>query len=118
MHPTMLSAAQITTTLALTAWMITGFTRRPGRWLRWKMFCRATFTIITLTGTTKDGRTEPVNVYDHLSPGSFILGPPQLQTIINHLTADGRYSRIDGHGRILSAHGDQPMEVRNSRVVL
>ncbi|MFJ2876410.1 hypothetical protein [Streptomyces sp. NPDC087298] len=59
-------------TAALVAWMITGFTRLPGRWLRWQMFCRATFTVISLTGTTKDGRTEPVNVYDHLSPGSFI----------------------------------------------
>ncbi|WP_327188000.1 hypothetical protein [Streptomyces sp. NBC_01334] len=48
----------------------------PGRWLRWKMFCRTTFTIIMLTGTTKDGRAEPVNVYLHLSPGSFILGRP------------------------------------------
>ncbi|MEV3875429.1 hypothetical protein [Streptomyces sp. NPDC049906] len=82
----MLSAAQIAATLALTIWMITGFTPLPGRWLRWRMFCRATFTVVTLTGTTEDGHTEPVNVYDHLSPGSFILGPPQLQTIIDHLT--------------------------------
>jgi hypothetical protein len=118
MHPSVLSAVQTAVTLALTTWMITGFTRLPGRWLRWKMFCRATFTIVTLTGTTKDGHTEPVNVYDYLSPGSFILGPPQLQVIIDHLTSSGRYSRIDGHGRILSAHGDQPLEVRHNRVVL
>ncbi|WP_254711204.1 hypothetical protein [Streptomyces lunaelactis] len=82
------------------------------------MFCRATFTVISLTGTTKDGRTEPVNIYDHLSPGSFILGPPQLQTIIDHLTRSGRYDRIDGHGRVLSARGEQRVEVRGSRVVL
>ncbi|MYY13495.1 hypothetical protein GT204_32650 [Streptomyces sp. SID4919] len=118
MHPSVLSAVQIAATLALTTWMITGFTRLPGRWLRWKMFCRATFTIVTLTGTTKDGCTELVNVYDYLSPGSFILGPPQLQVIIDHLTSSGHYSRIDGHGRVLSAHGDQPMEVRHNRVVL
>jgi hypothetical protein len=118
MHTSVLSAVQITVTLGLVAWMITGFTPLPGRWLRWKMFCRATFTITTLTGTTKDGRTQPVNVYDHLSPGSFILGPPQLQTILDHLTASGRYDQIDGHGRVLSAQGEQAVEVRGSRVVL
>ncbi|MER5199822.1 hypothetical protein ACWD3J_38700 [Streptomyces sp. NPDC002755] len=118
MHTSVLSALQIAVTVTLTGWMITGFTPLPGRWLRWKMFCRATFTIITLTGTTKDGRAEPVNVYLHLSPGSFILGPPQLQTILNHLTANGRYDRIDGHGRVLSAHGEHTVEVRAGRVVL
>ncbi|MDH6545212.1 hypothetical protein [Streptomyces sp. SPB4] len=117
MHVSVLSAAQITATLTLVTWMITGFTSRPGRWLRWKMFCRANFTVISLTGT-KNGRTEPVNVYNHLSPGSFILGPPQLQAIINHLTGTGRYDRIDGHGRLLSARGEQPIEVRGSHVVL
>lgn len=117
MHGSVLSAAQIAVTAALVAWMITGFTPLPGRWLRWKMFCRATFTIITLTGT-KDGRTEPVNPYSHLTPGSFLLGPPQLVAIINHLVRTGRYDRIDGHGRVLSERGEQPLEVRNSRVVL
>ncbi|MFD9562183.1 hypothetical protein [Streptomyces sp. NPDC059994] len=118
MPTSVLSAVQIAVTLGLVAWMITGFTPLPGRWLRWKMFCRATFTIITLTGTTKDGRTEPVNVYDYLSPGSFILGPPQLQTILDHLTHSGRYDQIDGHGHVLSARGEQPVEVREGRVVL
>ncbi|OXM60821.1 hypothetical protein [Amycolatopsis sp. KNN50.9b] len=111
------SAAQIVLTLALVAWMITGFTPLPGRWLRWKMFCRATFTIVQLTGT-KDGQAEPVNIYDHLSPGSFILGPPQLQAILDHLTTSGRYDRIDGTGRVLSARGEQPVKVVASRVVL
>lgn len=113
-----LPAAQITLTLALAAWMITGFTPLPGRWLRWKMFCRANFTVITLTGTTTDGHTEPVNVYDHLSPGSFILGPPQLQAIINYLISSGRYARLDGHGRLLNAQGEHHIEVRDSHVVL
>ncbi|WP_030570402.1 hypothetical protein [Streptomyces aureocirculatus] len=117
MHASVLSAVEIALTLALVAWMATGFTRLPGRWLRWKMFCRATFTIVTLTGT-KDGRTEPVNVYDHLSPGSFILGPPQLQTILNYLTHTGRYDRVDGHGRLLNADGERPIDIRDSRVVL
>ncbi|MYS86465.1 hypothetical protein [Embleya scabrispora] len=117
MRTSVLSAFQIAVTLALTAWMITGFTRLPGRWMRWKMFCRATFSIITLTGT-KDGRTEPVNVYDHLSPGSFILGLPQLQAIVDYLVRSGRYDRIDGHGRVLSASGEQRVEVTGSRVVL
>ncbi|MFJ8028797.1 hypothetical protein, partial [Streptomyces sp. NPDC096311] len=118
MHESVLTAVQIAVTLGLVAWMITGFTPLPGRWLRWKMFCRATFTIVTLTGTTKDGRTELVNVYDHLSPGSFILGPPQLQAILDHLTRSGRYERIDGTGRVLSARGEQPVKVVSSRVVL
>ncbi|MEU9267251.1 hypothetical protein AB0E04_17625 [Streptomyces sp. NPDC048251] len=117
MRESVLSAVQIVLTLALLAWMITGFTPLPGRWLRWKMFCRATFTIVQLTGT-KNGRTEQVNVYDHLSPGSFILGPPQLQAILDHLTASGRYERIDGTGRVLSAHGEQDVKVVASRVVL
>jgi hypothetical protein len=95
--------------------MITGFTRLPGRWLRWRMFCRATFTVITLTGT-KDGHTEPVNPYSYLTPGSFLLGPPQLAAIVNHLIRSGRYDRIDGCGRILSERGEQPIEVRDSRV--
>ena len=112
-----LSAVQLAITLALVTWMITGFTHLPGRWLRWKMFCRATFTIVTLTGT-KDGRTEPVNVYDYLSPGSFILGPPQLQASINYLTRNGRYDRLDGHGLVLSARGEQPITVEDSCVVL
>ncbi|MGW2720430.1 hypothetical protein [Streptomyces sp. NPDC001492] len=34
----MLSAVQIAVTLGLVAWVITGFTPLPGRWLRWKMF--------------------------------------------------------------------------------
>ncbi|MEU7136765.1 hypothetical protein [Streptomyces sp. NPDC046261] len=46
------------------AWVITGFA--PSCW--------ATFRITSLTGTTQDGPTDPVNVYDCLSPGSFILG--------------------------------------------
>ncbi|WP_242424513.1 hypothetical protein OG927_35705 (plasmid) [Streptomyces clavifer] len=72
----------------------------------------------TLTGTTTDGHTEPVNVYDHLSPGSFILGPPQLQAIINYLISSGRYARLDGHGRLLNAQGEHHIEVRDSHVVL
>ncbi|WP_331747750.1 hypothetical protein OG365_41290 (plasmid) [Streptomyces sp. NBC_00853] len=118
MPSAVLSAVQTTLTLALVGWMITGFTPMSGRWLRWKMFCRATFTIISLTGTTRDGRTEPVNVYDYLSPGSFILGPPQLQAILDHLTRSGRYERIDGAGRVLSARGEQRVEVRDGHVVL
>ncbi|MFE0200615.1 hypothetical protein ACFW0I_33400 [[Kitasatospora] papulosa] len=118
MHGSVLSAVQIAGTIALVAWMITGFTALPGRWLRWKMFCRATFTIVQLTGTTKEGRTEPVNVYDYLSPGSFILGLPQLQAILDYLTRSGNYERIDGHGRVLSGYGEQNVEVRDSRVVL
>ncbi|MEU2977212.1 hypothetical protein ABZ678_09415 [Streptomyces hirsutus] len=117
MLDSVLPALRTAVTLALVAWMVTGFTSLPGRWMRWKMFCRARFMIVTLTGTTADGRTEPVNVYDHLSPGSFILGPPQLQTILNQLVSSGCYIRIDGYGRFLSAHGEQPVEVRNSRVV-
>lgn len=117
MPESVLSAAQLTVTGALVTWMITGFTRMPGRWLRWKMFCRATITIVTLTGT-RNGHTEPVNVYQYLSPGSFLLGPPQLQTIINHLTSSGQYDRIDGTGRVLSASGERPLEVTDSRVVL
>ncbi|MET8956695.1 hypothetical protein [Streptomyces sp. NPDC004533] len=117
MHESVLSDTQLAITTALAAWMITGFTRLPGRWLRWKMFCQATFTILHLTGT-KDGRTEPVNVYDYLSPGSFILGPPQLQAILNYLTRSGRYDHIAGHGRLLTARGEQQIEVRDSRVVL
>ncbi|MFJ3883013.1 hypothetical protein ACIPW5_36890 [Streptomyces sp. NPDC090077] len=117
MRESVLSAAQIVLTVALVAWMITGFTPLPGRWMRWKMFCRATFTIVTLTGT-KDGHAEQVNVYDHLSPGSFILGPPQLQAILDHITASGRYDRIDGTGRVLTARGEQLMKVVASRVVL
>ncbi len=117
MPESVLPAAQLAITAALVAWMITGFTRLPGHWLRWKMFCRATFTIVTLTGT-KNGRTEPVNVYSYLSPGSFLLGPPQLQAVINYLIASGRYDRIDGHGRVLSAAGEKPVEVTDSRVVL
>ncbi|MFJ9870963.1 hypothetical protein [Streptomyces sp. NPDC101165] len=117
MHVSVLPAVQIAVALARVTWMITGFTLLPGRWLRWKMFCRANFIIVTLTGT-KDGRTEPVNVYDYLSPGSFIRGPPQLQEILNYLTRSGRYDKVDGHGRLLSAWGEQSIEVRDSHVVL
>ncbi|MFF4363491.1 hypothetical protein [Streptomyces sp. NPDC001604] len=38
MHTSVLSAVQIAVTLGLVAWVITGFTPLPGRWLRWKMF--------------------------------------------------------------------------------
>ncbi|MEU6192303.1 hypothetical protein [Streptomyces sp. NPDC047061] len=117
MSASVVSALQLAVTGVLVVWMLTGFTRLPGRWLRWKMFCRATFTVVTLTGT-KDGRTEPVNVYRHLSPGSFLLGPPQLQAVINSLTSSGQYDRIDGSGRLLSAAGERRLEVTNSRVVL
>ncbi|MER6318839.1 hypothetical protein ABT237_34535 [Streptomyces sp. NPDC001581] len=118
MHSTALPAVQTALTFALVAWMITGFTPARGRWFRWRMFCRATFTIISLTGTTSDGRTEPLNVYDYLSPGSFILGLPQLQAILDHLTRSGRYERIDGASRVLSARGEQHVEVRDGHVVL
>ncbi|MFC7983586.1 hypothetical protein [Streptomyces sp. NPDC057336] len=43
MRESVLPAAQIMLTLALMAWVITGFTPLPGRWLRWQMFYRATF---------------------------------------------------------------------------
>ncbi|GHD83450.1 hypothetical protein ACFQL8_34260 [Streptomyces goshikiensis] len=118
MPSSVLSAAQIAVTVALVAWMISGFTRLPGRWLRWKMFCRGNFIIVTLTGTTKDGRTEPVSAYSYLTPGSFLLGPPQLVAIVNHLVRSGQYDRIDGHGRLLSERGEQRVEVRDSRVVV
>ncbi|MGW0868858.1 hypothetical protein ACWD3Z_00035 [Streptomyces sp. NPDC002740] len=117
MRESVLSAAQVAATLALVVWMITGFTPLPGRWLRWKMFCRATFTIVQLIGT-KNGHAEQVNVYDHLSPGSFILGPPQLQAILDHLTGSGHYDRIDGTGRVLTVSGEQGVKVVASRVVL
>ncbi|MGW3957091.1 hypothetical protein ACWEKM_40810 [Streptomyces sp. NPDC004752] len=114
MPATLLSAAQLTATAALLIWMLTGFTRRPGRWMRYPLFSRATFVIVTLTGT-QDGRTEPVNPYAFLSPGTFLLPPPQLQTVIDHLVRTGR---IDGDGRVLSVKGEQAIEVRDSRVVL
>ena len=117
MPPSVLPAAQLAVTAALVAWMITGFTRLPGRWLRWKMFCRATFTIVSLTGS-KDGRTEPVNVYSHLSPGSFLLGPPQLQAVINYLVRSGRYDRMTAAAMSCPAAGQKPLEVTDSRVVL
>ncbi|WP_229347042.1 hypothetical protein [Streptomyces sp. UNOB3_S3] len=94
-----------------------GFTRPPGSRLGWAMFCCGTFTIVSLTGT-KHGRTEPVNVYARLTPGSFLPGPAGLQTITIYLIRTGTYDRIDGHGRVLSATGEQPLEVRNSRVVV
>ncbi|MGV9350914.1 transposase family protein [Streptomyces spiralis] len=72
--------------------------------------------VVTLTGT--DGHAEQVNVYDHLSPGSFILGPPHLQAILDHLAATGRYDRIDGTGRVLTVRGEQPVRVVAGRVVL
>ncbi|WP_330346610.1 hypothetical protein OG858_47275 (plasmid) [Streptomyces europaeiscabiei] len=116
MHATsVLSAVQLAATAVLVGWMFTGFTSLPGKWLRWKMFCRARFTIITLDGT-KDGRTEPVNPYRYLSPGSFLLSPERLQAIITHLTGAGRYDRIDGRGRVLSVQGEQPIEVSDSVV--
>lgn len=117
MSAALLPPAQLAVTAALVAWMITGFTRRPGRWMRYPLFSRATFVIISLTGT-KDGRTEPVNPYAFLSPGTFLLPPPQLQTVIDHLIRTGRYDRIDGNGRVLSVKGEQPIKVRDSRVDL
>lgn len=117
MPAALLSAAQLTVTTALAIWMITGFTRRPGRWMRYPLFSRATFVIVTLTGT-KDGHTEPVNPYTYLSPGTFLLPPPQLQVVIDHLIRTGQFDRIDGDGRVLSVKGEQPIEVRDSRVVL
>jgi hypothetical protein len=116
MHATsVLSAVQLAVTAALVGWMLTGFTHLPGRCLRWRMFCRARFTIITLDGT-RNGRTEPVNPYHYLSPGSFLLSPERIQTIINHLTRPGGYDRIDGRGRVLCAQGEQPIEVTDSVV--
>jgi hypothetical protein len=111
------TAAQLAATAALVAWMVTGFTRRPGRWMRYPLFSRATFVIIELTGT-KDGHTEPVNPYAFLSPGTFLLPPPQLQAVVDHLIRTGRYDRIDGRGRCMSVKGEQPIEVRDSRVAL
>ncbi|WP_328335891.1 MULTISPECIES: hypothetical protein [unclassified Streptomyces] len=103
MHASLvLPAAQIAVTTALVAAMISAFTPLPGRWFRWRMFCRGTFTIISLTGT-KGGRTEPVNIY---------------QAIVTYLTDSGRYDRIDGHGRVLSARGEHPVEVKDSHVLV
>jgi hypothetical protein len=113
----LLHPAQIAVTAALVLWMISGFTSRPGLWLRWKMFCRGTFTIITLTGT-KDGHTEEVNPYKYLSPGSFLLSPARLQAILTYLTGSGRYDRLDGTGRVLSVRGEQQIEVTDSHVLV
>ncbi|MFK0112017.1 hypothetical protein [Streptomyces sp. NPDC091217] len=117
MPAALLTAAQLAATSALTAWMAIGFTRRPGRWMRYPLFSRATYVIIDLTGV-KDGRTEPVNPYLYLSPGAFLLPPPQLQTVIDHLISTGRYDRIDGRGRCVSVKGEQPITVVANRVVL
>ncbi|MER5728427.1 hypothetical protein ABT084_08800 [Streptomyces sp. NPDC002138] len=69
MHGSVLSTAQIAATGALVLWMISGCTHLLGRWPRWKMFCQGNFIIVTLTGATKDGRTEPVSAYSYLTPG-------------------------------------------------
>jgi hypothetical protein len=117
MPAAVLSAAQLAVTAALVWGMALGFTRRPGVWFRYRLFSRATFVIIDLTGT-KDGASEPVNPYLFLSPGTFLLPPPQLQAVIDHLIATGRYDRIEGDGRCLSVKGEQPIAVRDSRVAL
>ncbi|MGW7260712.1 hypothetical protein [Streptomyces sp. NPDC054834] len=117
MPAALLTAAQLAMTGGLVAWMSTGFTRRPGQWMRYPLFSQATFVIIDLTGT-KDGQSEQVNPYAFLSPGAFLLPPPQLQTVIDHLINTGRYDRIDGDGRCLSVKGMQPIKVRDSRVAL
>ncbi|MGC2996961.1 hypothetical protein ACPF8X_00735 [Streptomyces sp. G35A] len=77
--------------------MISGFARLPGRWPRWRMFCKGALTIVALTGT-RNGRTELVRVY----------------SVIKHLIASGRYDRIDGHGSVLSAASEKPVEVTDS----
>ncbi|MGW1656184.1 hypothetical protein [Streptomyces atratus] len=80
MPASLASVAELALTAALVAWMAVGFTKRPGRWFRWfrwKLFANAIFTVVTLTGT-KDGRTEAVNHYTELSPGSLLLPPPAL----------------------------------------
>jgi hypothetical protein len=117
MHTVVLPAARLLLTSALVAWMILGFTRRPGRWMRWRMFTRGLFVIVHLIGTTPDGRTETVSPYLY-SPGSFLLSPARLQVILTHLVRSGRYTRIDGHGRVLTADGEHPLEVKASHVVL
>ncbi|MFJ8158357.1 hypothetical protein [Streptomyces sp. NPDC094468] len=113
----LLPAVQLAATAGLIGWMTTGFTYGAGRWMRYPLFARGTFVIISLTGT-KDGTGEPINPYTYLSPGAFLLPPPQLQAIVTHLIRTGRYDRIDGTGRVLSVKGEQRIEVTDGRVVL
>ncbi|EDY55567.1 MULTISPECIES: hypothetical protein [Streptomyces] len=61
------TAVQLPATAALVAWMVTGFTRSPGRWMRYLLFSRATFVITDLTGT-KDGHSEPDAEWERLRP--------------------------------------------------
>lgn len=117
MHHALLQPAQFAVTAALLGWMISSFTPHPGRWLRWKMFCRARFVIIMLTGT-KDGRQEEINPYIFLTPGNFLLLPEQLQTVVTWLIESGRYDRVDGAGRLLSVQGEHRIEVNNGDVVV
>ena len=42
----------------------------------------------------------------------------RVQAIVDYLVRSGRYDRIDGHGHVLSARGEQRVEVTGSRVVL
>jgi len=114
----LLSVVEIAVSAGLIVRMaVVGFVRKPaGRLLSWSMFCTATFTTrVCLTGTTSDGRTEQINVYDYVVPGSFIVTPRHLQQILDHL-AD-RYTRIDGHGQVISPRGVRDLTVRSGRVV-
>ncbi|MFF2657290.1 hypothetical protein ACFVUH_07980 [Kitasatospora sp. NPDC058032] len=115
----LIPVAETAVTAGLAAWMaVAGFWRRPtGQLLSWTMFCYATFTIVSLRGT-RAGRTQDVNIYDVVPPGSFFVPPAQLALILEFLSSTGTFEDLQGEGRVLSRHGERPITVRNGRVVL
>ncbi|MFB8235493.1 hypothetical protein ACFC58_02985 [Kitasatospora purpeofusca] len=113
----LIPTAQSAVTAGLAVWMVVaGFWRRPvGQLLSWTMFCYATFTIVTLRGT-RAGRTQDIDVYDVIPPGSFFVPPSQLALILDYLSSSG-FEDLQGEGRVLSRHGERALTVRNGRVV-
>lgn len=108
--------AEIVLTAALAGWMVVaGFVRPLGGFLSWPMFCRGRFTVVRLTGT-RDGRAEPINIHDFVAPGSFQIGPAELQRIVDFLAR--RYDRIDGTGRLLGPRGMRSIVVVDGVVAL
>ncbi|MFJ1936551.1 hypothetical protein ACIOGZ_28300 [Kitasatospora sp. NPDC088160] len=109
---------QLAATTTLLAWMAAaGFRQRPhGQWLSWTMFCYATFTIVPVLRGTRSVRTEDVDIYTVLPPGSFVVSPAQLATVLDHLQATG-FEQLEGQVRVLDRHGDEhTLTVRNGRV--
>jgi hypothetical protein len=100
----------VATLLLATRMVISGFfTPSPfGGILSWPMFCHFSASFVSVE-VLEAGTWKPINVFDLLPSGVFILPSKELQDIVDYLKR--HYDDVRGEGTILYRDGEFPLRI-------